>query len=211
LKFRWQSSVFLSSALSAVHFTFELDGVRERLMLKSPTVTKLEVISDAIKIGLPSLLTGLTAFFIARATRSHELEKESRRRRQDALEKISDDFQAAYFSLEDLLANYSTYVSFWNDPVRHTAAKGFWKSAAAIDAAIKNLYSIEGRLKLLQLKKCEETLGEYVKETIAAKIMLKFPPHPNVPTQEMIRAKFNEMKRLRTAVERSLADGFDSL
>jgi hypothetical protein len=79
-------------------------------------VTKLEVISDAIKIGLPSLLTGLTAFFIARVTRSHELEKETRRRRQDALEKVSDDFQAAYFSLEDLLGNYAAYLSLWNEP-----------------------------------------------------------------------------------------------
>jgi hypothetical protein len=122
-------------------------------MLKSPTVTKLEVISDAIKIGLPSLLTGLTAFFIAGVTRSHELEKESRQRRQDALEKVSDDFQAAYFSLEDLLGNYAAYLSLWNDPARQAAAKDFWKSAAAIDAAIKNLYGIEGRIKLLRLKK----------------------------------------------------------
>jgi hypothetical protein len=50
-------------------------------MLKSPIVTRLEVISDAIKIDLPSLLTRLTALFIARATRSHELKKESSRRR----------------------------------------------------------------------------------------------------------------------------------
>jgi hypothetical protein len=175
-------------------------------------VTKLEVISDAVKIGLPSLLTGLTAFFIARATRSHEFEKESRRRRQDALEKVSDDFQAAYFSLEDLLSNYSAYLDLRSDPsARSVAADGFWESVTAIDAAIKNLYLVEGRLKLLRLKKCEEAFGEYVKETIAMKIMLKLPPHPEVPTKEMLLAKFNEMKRLRIAVERSLADAFDSL
>jgi hypothetical protein len=181
------------------------------LMLKSPTVTKLEVISDAIKIGLPSLLTGLTAFFIARATRSHEREKESRRRRQDALEKISDDFQATHFSLEDLLANYAAYLGLWNDPARQAAAKDFWKSAATIDVSIKNLYGVDGRLKLLRLKKCEKAFGEYIKETIAAKSMLRFPPDPKVPTAKMLREKVNEMKRLRIAAEGSLADAFDSL
>ena len=59
-------------------------------VLKSPTVTELEIISDAIKIGLPSLLTGLTAVFLFFwATRSHEREKERQRRRQNALEKVA--------------------------------------------------------------------------------------------------------------------------
>ncbi len=180
-------------------------------MLKSPTVTKLEVISDAIKIGLPSLLTGLTALFIARATRSHEVEKESRRRSQDALEKISDDFQAAYSSLVDLLPSYYAYLSLRDEPAGRTAFQDFQKSAAAMEATIKDLFLIEGRLKLLRLKKCEKAFLDYVNATITLRSMLRMPPDPNVPSKEMLKAKIDELKLLRAAVESSLADAFDSL
>jgi pilus assembly protein TadC len=51
-----------------------------------------DVLTDAIKIGVPSLLTGLVAFFIARSSRSHEFEKERRRRKQNCLERAVEDY-----------------------------------------------------------------------------------------------------------------------
>jgi hypothetical protein len=180
-------------------------------MLKSPIVTRLEVISDAIKIDLPSLLTRLTALFIARATRSHELKKESSRRRQDALEKISDDFQAAYSSLVDLLPSYYAYLKMRDEPTGRVAFQDFQKSADAMEAAIEELPLIEGRLKLLRLKKSTKVFLEYVNEANALRCMLRLPPDPNVPSKEMLRAKADEVKLRRAAVESSLADAFDSL
>lgn len=147
---------------------------------------------------------------IAWATRSHELKKERRRRRQDALEKISDDFQAACFSLADLAINYSAYRESQNDPAGRIAFGDLWKSGGAIDTATKDLYVIGGRLKLLGLKKCEEAFVQLLNQTIAFRKMLKLPPEP-MATKEMVRQKFDEVKHLQSAVERSLADAFDSL
>jgi hypothetical protein len=47
-----------------------------------------EVASDAIKIGVPSLLTGVMTFIVARTSRSHELRKERRRQSQQVLEQM---------------------------------------------------------------------------------------------------------------------------
>ena len=174
-------------------------------------MTKLEVISDAIKIGLPTLLGGLIAAFTFWATRSHEREKERRRRRQDALEKVSDDFQAACFSLADLAVKYSVYRELQNDPApRRVAAGNLFESGGAIDAATKDLHLIGGRLKLLRLEECEQAFDEFLNQTIAFRMMLKLPPDP-MATDEMLRQELNKVKALQAEVERSLGDAFNSL
>jgi hypothetical protein len=178
---------------------------------KPPTVTKLEVISDAIKIGLPLLGAGLIAVFTFWATRSHEREKERQRRRQDALEKVSDDFQAACFTLSDLAKNYSAYRELHNDPTaRSVAIRHLFESGGAMDAATKNLHVIGGRLKLLGLEECEQVFTQFLNETIAFRKMLKLPPEP-MATKDMVGQGFDKVQAHQVAVERLLADAFNSL
>ena len=50
-------------------------------------MTVLEVLDDAVKIGLG----GFIGWLIAKGTRSHEFEKERRRRKQDCLERVIED------------------------------------------------------------------------------------------------------------------------
>ncbi len=169
-----------------------------------------QVTDDFVKIGLPSICTAAVALLVSKFTRSHELDKERRRRRQDALEKVSDDFQASCFSLSDLAMKYSVYRELQTDPAGRIAIGNLWESGGVIDAATRDLYLIGGRLKLLGLKKCEETFVEFLNETIAFRKMLKLPPEP-MATKEMVRLEFDKVKVLQSSVERSLADAFDSL
>lgn len=81
-------------------------------------MTGWEVLSDAIKIGVPSLLTGLTAFLIARTTRGHEFEKERRRRRQELIERSLDDFEGTHAKFE-VLANLF-YAFCTRDDIRES-------------------------------------------------------------------------------------------
>src|SRR5437868_1498516 len=99
-----------------------------------------QVTDDFIKIGLPSICTAAVALFVSKFTRSHDLDKERRRRRQDALEKVSVDFQAACFSLSQLAINYSVYRESHNDPAGRFGSEDLWKSGDAIDAATKDLH-----------------------------------------------------------------------
>jgi hypothetical protein len=173
-------------------------------------MTKWDVLSDAIKIGLPSLITAVTAIRIARVTRSHELAKERLRRRQDALEKVSDDFQAACFRLSQLAINYSAYRESQIEPAAgRIALDDLWKSGDAINESTKDIYLIAGRIKLLRLKKCEKDFDEFLKQTIAFRKMLKLPPQP-MATDQMVRGKLNELKALQGVVEDSLAEAFET-
>ena len=169
-----------------------------------------QVTDDFVKIGLPAICTAGVALLVSKFTRSQDLDKERRRRRQDALEKVSDDFQAACFSLSDLATKYSVYRELQNDPAGHIAVGDLFESGGAIDAATKDLHLIAGRLKLLGLKKCEEAFVEFLNQTIAFRKMLKLPPEP-MATKEMVREKFDKVKVLQGAVERSLAEAFESL
>src|SRR6266487_6448810 len=169
-----------------------------------------QVTDDFVKIGLPSICTAAVALLVSKFTRSHELDKERRRRRQDALEKVSDDFQSACFSLSDLAIKYSVYRELQNDPGGRIAIGNLFESGGAIDAATKDLHLIAGRLKLLGLKKCEEAFVEFLNQTIAFRKMLKLPAEP-MATKEMVRQKFDELKLLQGAVERSLAEAFASV
>jgi hypothetical protein len=106
-----------------------------------------QVIDDFIKIGLPAFFTATVAVFAAictaaialfgfRFTRSHELEKERRRRRQDALEKISDDFEAVCFNLGTLARDYSVCRESGG-----TNLEELYKTEDMVDAGTKDLHA----------------------------------------------------------------------
>jgi hypothetical protein len=164
-----------------------------------------QVTSDFIKIGLPAICTATVALLVSKLTRSYELDKERRRRRQDALEKISDDFQAACFSLCSLAIKYSV--------CRESAGKNseeLLKTGDAIDAATKDLHGILGRVKLLQLTKCDEAFGAFLNQTIAFRKILQLPPEP-MATKETVDQELDKVQALRITVEHSLGEAFNSL
>jgi len=168
------------------------------------TIEWPQVVDNFIKIGLPSICTAAVAFFGFWFTRSHELQKDRRRRRQDALEKISDDFQAACFTLSSLAREYSVY----RESKSGMSLEELYKTDDAIDAATKDLTVIGGRLKLLQLTKCDEAFGGF--QTIAFRKILKLPPEP-LATAEVVRREFDKVQALRVHFERSLGEAFNSL
>ena len=102
----------------------------------------------------------------------------------------------------------SAYRELQNDAEASAVFEDLWKSGGAINAATKDLHLIGGRLKLLRLKKCEEAFVEHLNQTIAFRKMLKLPPEP-MAMKETVRQKFDEVKLLQGAVERSLADAFE--
>ena len=181
-----------------------------------------QVTDDFIKIGLPSICTAAVALLasiltavvtlrVSKFTRSHDLDKERRRRRQDALEKISDDFQALCFRLSDLAIKYSVYRESQNDPAGRIVALGsLFESGGAIDAATEDLYRIGGRLRLLQLKKSDEIFVRFLNQTIAFRKILELPP-AQMATDEVVRQEFDKMRVLQGPVEHSLGDAFNSL
>jgi len=178
---------------------------KEQRCAQVSTIGWPQVIDNFIKIGLPSICTAAVALFGFWFTRSHELEKDRRRRRQDALEKISDDFQAACVSLSGLTINYSIYRESGG-----TNLDALWKSHDAMEAATKDLHRIRGRLTLLQLKKCNEVFGAFLDQTIAFRKITKLPPEP-MATVDDVNREFGKVQALRLTVERLFGEAFNSL
>jgi len=123
-------------------------------------LTVLDVIDDAVKIGLG----GAIAWLISRGSKTHEFEKERRRRKQDCLERVIEDFDehlAAFDAWCIACRTHRTVTDKKDNPalekttlaqvnVRHDASKeaetkfvrsqsklivfGFDQSAAALEA-----------------------------------------------------------------------------
>ena len=85
-----------------------------------------------------------------------------------------------------------------------------YKTDDAIDAATKDLTVIGGRLKLLQLTKCNEAFGGFLYQTISFRKILRLPPEP-MATAEAVRQEFGKVQALRVNFERLLGEAFDSL
>ena len=210
-----RSSVPTGACLSLSHLR-KLPRERKQRCAQVSTIEWPQVTDDLIKVGLPAICTATVAVFASictaavalpgfRFTRSQELEKERRRRRQDALEKISEDFQTACVTLSDLAMNYSVYRESGGMNLEELL-----KTGEAIDAATKDLHRMRGRLILLQLKKCEEAFGAFLDQTIAFRKIMKLPPEP-MATVDDVNREFGKVQTLRLTVERLLGEAFNSL
>ena len=142
-------------------------------------MTGWEVLSDAIKIGVPSLLTGLTAFFIANSTRGHEFEKERRRRRQELIERSLEDFETVHAKLERLANLYQAFCAA-DEP--HENDTDFWRKireAVKISGEeVEKLHAIKGRFEILGLQSCGFAIGTYRDAARTMVFSVKFEQKP---------------------------------
>jgi hypothetical protein len=67
-----------------------------------------------------------------------------------------------------------------------------------------------GRLKLLQLKECDEAIQGFLSQTIVFRKMLKLPPEP-LAKDDAVRQEFDKVQALRVNFERLLGEAFGSL
>jgi hypothetical protein len=123
-----------------------------------------EVLSDLIKIGVPTLFTGLMAFFIARGTRSHELDKERRRRKQDCLERVIEDFDELQSATTDFILNSYTVETFGKDPndlVREHVFTDASKSMKQVEAAQRKFCRSRSKLSVFGFEECAAALTQF--------------------------------------------------
>jgi hypothetical protein len=113
--------------------------------------TGWDALTDAIKIGVPSLLTGLTAFFIARGSRLHELDKERRRRRLDFLEALGDHLDDFENKLADV--RVTCIEAFQPEGTSEAKSKFLLEYESCCEAGRK-LDNLETRLKMMGFPEC---------------------------------------------------------
>jgi hypothetical protein len=125
-------------------------------------MTGWEVLSDLIKIGVPSLLTGTAAFFIAKSTRLHDFEKERRRRKQDCLERAIEDFDECQSALDNLWSVSQTVPLFKHEAAQFVAVLNDANEAGdSLDAAQVKFGRNRSKLSVFGFDECAEALKSY--------------------------------------------------
>ena len=125
--------------------------------------TGYDVLNDLIKIGVPSIATGATAFLIARAARSHDFEKERRRRKQDFLEAVADTF--ADFQ-QKLQSSFSHTLAVFNprpgveEAARHAIERDSRQADREMQDAQTKLVGFQTKLRLLGFADCADMLAK---------------------------------------------------
>lgn len=122
-----------------------------------------DVLSDAIKIGVPSLITGLVAYRIAKASRSHDFEKGRRQRRQDLLQEVADRYGDFRVKLESAFA----ITLSWNDSqsvssgAREILGKDLIRIRNETNEAQLQLNRFQSKLRISGFHECARKLQEF--------------------------------------------------
>lgn len=124
-----------------------------------------DVLNDAIKIGVPAIIAAFATIFAVWIHRSNDLKKDQRKRRQDGLERIIDDFEAIHSDTAALAGLWGTYCEATKtmtpaqalEVCRPESSKRF----DAYEKTIGSLNALVGRARMLGLKPIAESLVRY--------------------------------------------------
>ena len=123
-------------------------------------MTWLEVVDDAVKIGLG----GFVGWLIARGSRSHEFEKERRRRKQDCLERVVEHLDETESSVEMLMVTAAVLVNERKENTQEWQVRMSEKvneNYEASNAAETKLYRSRSKLTVFGFVRCAKALKVY--------------------------------------------------
>jgi hypothetical protein len=121
-----------------------------------------EVADTALKIGIPGTLTAITALLIARFSHSRDLDKERRRRQQDFLENLGNNFDAFAVSIDAV--HVATAVYRQTKPDSPLFSKVMESVDACLDTLEKaelSLGHLQTRLRMSQFDECWKRFQQY--------------------------------------------------
>ncbi len=123
-------------------------------------VTFLEVLDDAVKIGLG----GFAGWLIAKGTRSHEFEKERRRRKQDCLERVIEDLdeqESAFAAWRVSSLNRLTQKKKGNPDMELATMKDTIEDHKKHEVAVTKLNRSRSKLIVFGFDECAASLRDY--------------------------------------------------
>jgi hypothetical protein len=159
-----------------------------------------DVVSDAIKIGVPAGV----AIVLVLVNRTTELKKDARRRRQDALEKILAEFEDVHADLVKLLAFTGAAADAMTEKLRKD--KNLLLVRLVDDRG--KLAGLVGRLKLLRLGAASNAMQVYEDRAIA--ITVEIDVETPDPIIIVLKKAYAEIQKSRSDIHRLLSDAFHS-
>jgi len=149
-------------------------------------ITPLEVVDTGIKIGLGALITGATAYWLAKLTHERQRQKERAVHKQELLESVADSVQKYYYAAtkQRSFVEYAVgIVNAGGEPTESQYTELAQCEAELIDAT-KEINSAEAKLLLLGERESYDLLRafhedvsilstDYLKQTCESKQTLE--------------------------------------
>jgi hypothetical protein len=162
----------------------------------------------ALTVIVPSLCTAAVALLVARWTRSHELKKELRQRRQDTLEKLIDEFQSVHAVCCHLAAAYIYWVELPEGDARASAAKDRETYSNQVPDARRKVTTVHGRLLLLKLSECAREVDYYF--DLIAELAVAITASSTQKNPQVVKAILAKFTSQRDKIILMLAEAFDA-
>jgi hypothetical protein len=166
------------------------------------------VVADAIKIVAPAFLVAGASIGAVYINRSTELRKDARRRRQDAIEEVSDLFQSGHSAYTDLVIAFSTLISMSGGPGEADAREHLARCFKRIEEIMESLFRMEGRARLLGLDDCDHAFEEYTLAVMELKSVIK---HRSPYEMGTLQKKYDAIRARRSDVHRELQKAYSRI
>jgi hypothetical protein len=127
-----------------------------------------QVLDDFIKIGLPALCTASVALLIAKFTRSHDFDKERRRRKQDLFEQLAEPFDDLTMRMESVLSSEET-VRKVDAQLKTRATESLLNDLDLLDEATLKFGRIETKVQFFDLADCVKAFKTHQHNTLKLK------------------------------------------
>jgi hypothetical protein len=126
-------------------------------------ITWIEIADTAVKIGLGAIITGASAYILARHNRSKSIEQEYLFKHREVMESVTLDIE----EMTHVLLKYWSFILDWarnkEKEINNTQEKSDQIKTLRLEvfSLFKGLSSAEGRLLLLGCKEQQVCLREY--------------------------------------------------
>jgi len=125
--------------------------------------TPIDVLDDAVKIGLWAIISGVATCWLTRAKHDKSVEKERAQRRRDLLEIVAEQvarFDQFALACWEKVANWLAFTPA-AEPMSEILRVELTKLESEIHSGYKDLKSAEAKPLLLGEVKCQKLLREY--------------------------------------------------
>jgi hypothetical protein len=123
----------------------------------------IEIVDTGLKIGLGAAISGIATYQVTKRNHSHEFDREYFKRRQSALEQISESFELIHKFLLEVSADNVTYIKGYISGISPTSeiTNLFCSHTKELGNTLKEMHIMEGKLLLNGLPEATNCLREY--------------------------------------------------
>ena len=147
------------------------------------------------------MLAGFIAFFIARGTRSHDFERERRRRKQDCLERAIEDFDQFYYALQWLASASMAFAEVRMAEVKQLVHEEVVAAIRKEEVARVGFCRNRSKLLIFGFERCAVALTHYEAEALMMKTaLLRLRQGEKIDFQHLVADAEVKAHELREAV-----------